>query len=423
MATINYSIRSKKSPANIYVRFINGRRYNIATALPLAINIKHWDAKNQKIRNVIEVPNRDEINKNLSHLKLHILDSFNLSFVNGDIIDTQWLSKICFEFFKRPILESNSKVDRSKIYYSAFSQWWLKEKAPDWLVSENKYISEREIQKHESFLGMVADFEDKNKLRLQDISAKEISKFAKFLSEDGYAATTIKRHVGRFKFFLFRAEEMNLKLNQAFKQRVFVPKSITLKKPFFDENEIKILYNHDFSNNESYDNVRDNAIIACWTGLRVSDFLGQLDISNFIDDIIEIRTTKTDTPVAIPVHPQVKQILIKRKGKLPKQISDQKFNTYIKVVCRKVGFKTIMKGSLYNADKKRNIIGNYPKWKLISSHIGRRSFATNHYRKIPNQVIMDICGWAREDMMLHYIQRSDITSAIELKQYWDEIYS
>ena len=423
MATVNYSLRSKKSPTSIYVRFINGRAYNIASPLPLSVRPEHWDKNNQKIRNIIQVRNRDEINKRLALLKIHIVDAFNISFVNGDIIDTEWLRKTCFEFFNRPNDEGRKKADKSKIYYTDFAYWWLENKGPEWLVSENKYLSDREIGKYESFLRMVEDYQEKSKLRLKDLEAKEISNFAKYLSENSYAASTIKRHINRFKFFLFRAEAYGLKVNQAFKQRVFTPKSEPLKKPFFDEGEIEKLFNHDFSGSKSLEDVRDNAIIACWTGLRVSDFLGKLDISNFIDDFIEITTTKTGAKVAIPIHPHVKDILIKRKGKLPKQISDVKFNKYIKTVCRRVGFNEVIKGSLYNSDKKRNVIDFYPKWKLISSHIGRRSFATNHYGKIPNKVIMGVCGWSKVDMMLHYIQRSDTTHALELQKYWDETYS
>lgn len=421
MATVNYSLRSSKNSAKIYVRFINGRSYNIATAIPITVKPEHWDKNHQKIRNVIEVKNRGEINRRLSLLKVHIVDAFNLSFVNGDVIDTQWLKDTCNNFFKRPMFEKAGKADKSKIYYTDFAYWWLEQKGPEWLVSQNKYLSEREIGKYKAFLRMVEDHQQKRKLRIKDITAKEISEFVRYLADNHYASSTIKRHITRFKFFLFRAEALQITVNNGFKQRVYTPTAEPLKKPFFDEVEIEKLYNHDFSKNDSLDNVRDNCIIACWTGLRVSDFL-RLDTSNFIDDIIEIKTQKTGTKVAIPVHPQVKRILIKRNGQLPKKISDVKFNKYIKEVCKKVGFNQVIKGSLHDSKTNRNVVGMYPKWKLISSHIGRRSFATNHFGKIPNKIIMDVCGWAKEDMMLHYIQRSDDTSAIELKKYWEEIY-
>ena len=71
---------------------------------------------------------------------------------------------------------------------------------------------------------------------------------------------------------------------------------------------------------------------------------------------------------------------------------------------------------------KRKVYDVYKKYKLVSSHICRRSFATNLFGKVPNKVIQDIGGWAKEDMFLHYIKKTKRESADQLKQYWDEKY-
>jgi len=41
---------------------------------------------------------------------------------------------------------------------------------------------------------------------------------------------------------------------------------------------------------------------------------------------------------------------------------------------------------MVNVTRKKH--GVFAKWKLVSSHIGRRSFATNHFGKIPTPIIM-----------------------------------
>lgn len=423
MATINYLLRSKSKAANLYVRFVNGRAYNITTVLPICIDPKFWDDKNQKIRNVLEVRNRDEINRQLAHLKLYIPDEFNKAFMSGEVIDVNWLAETCKNFFQRPKQEVKGKIPKHLIYYTDFALWWIENKSSEYLVNSSTYMNEREKGKYLSFIRMVQDFEGRKKLKIKDVTSRQITAFVNHLAEQNYASKTIQRHISRFKFFLFRAEEDNMSVNNAFKQKVYVPKAEPLKEPYFNEEELEKIFNADFKGNKTLENVRDNLIIACWTGLRVSDFLGQLDISNFIDDFIEVTTQKTKTKVVIPVHPHVKRILINRKGKLPEKISDQKFNKYIKQICKKLKFNEFMKGGIYDKDKKRKVIGMHPKWKLITSHIGRRSFATNHYGKIPNSVIMGVCGWAKEEMMLHYIKKSNKEHAVELKQYWDKIYS
>ena len=46
-----------------------------------------------------------------------------------------------------------------------------------------------------------------------------------------------------------------------------------------------------------------------------------------------------------------------------------------------------------------------PKYELIGSHIGRRSFATNYYGKIPTALIMSVTGHLTESSFLMYIDR------------------
>ncbi|WNH10091.1 phage integrase SAM-like domain-containing protein [Thalassobellus suaedae] len=423
MATVKYFIRGKNNPATIHCRFINGRAMDFSLSTSLNVNPKHWDVKQQKIRNVIEVRNRDEINRKLSRLKIEIIDQFNLDFINGNIIDKLWLRNVISDFFKRPTDEVNNVNLDHKVYYTSFSLWWLKNKASSWLTSSGQYMNDRENSKYTAFIGMVQDFEGKHKLPIKNINHEVITDFVNYLNKNDYASETIRRHVNRFKFFLNRANQENIKVDKSYLQRVFVPKPIEVKEPYLNPKEIDKIYKHDFSDNKKLDNVRDFLIIAVWTGLRISDFMSSLNISNFIDDQIEIRTQKTKTSVVIPLHPMVKSILIKRNGQLPNKISDQKFNLYVKDVCKLVGLKEKIPGRLYDNDKKRKILGDYEKHKLISSHIGRRSFATNHYGKIANSVIMGVCGWSDQKMMLHYIKKSNREHAVELKKYWEEIYN
>ena len=48
------------------------------------------------------------------------------------------------------------------------------------------------------------------------------------------------------------------------------------------------------------------------------------------------------------------------------------------------------KGKLFDKITKRKVEGVYPKWKLITSHVCRRSFATNQYGILPVSLIMQI---------------------------------
>ena len=57
--------------------------------------------------------------------------------------------------------------------------------------------------------------------------------------------------------------------------------------------------------------------------------------------------------------------------------------------------------------KIRGEAGIYPKYELITSHVVRRSFATNYYGRVPTAYIKTITGHATEAMLLKYIGKAD----------------
>lgn len=143
-------------------------------------------------------------------------------------------------------------------------------------------------------------------------------------------------------------------------------------------------------------------LIGCYTGLRVSDF-SRLSAAH-IGRHITIKTHKTGTPVIIPVHPVVRSI-IDSGFDLTDTISDQKLNEQIKELCRLAG---ITGEILINKNEGgKNVERIFPKYKLVSSHTARRSFATNAYKAgVPTIAIMKITGHTKESTFLKYIKVS-----------------
>lgn len=424
MPTFNFILKTKKNPANIYCRFAHGRSIDIPYPLDIYINPIHWNKKTHKIRDVVEVSNRLEINNKLMALQVHLFEQFNSGVINGETFDYNWIKTKCNLFLNRPKDEVKKVVVAEKVYYIDFAEWWLKEKAPKWRTEKNSFLDKTAIKQYKSFLEIIKKYEKHSDLRIKVAQANPdenpdlLNDVVDFMENiEKYAPQTVKRHVGRFRFFCNRFLG---------KERIFVTKEnkYDVLEPYLNEEEINTIYNRDFSNDDELDNVRDNLIIGCWTGLRISDFNNQLNISNIKDgDYIDIRTTKTGTWTSIPMHPQIKAILKKRYGMLPRRVSDSKFNTQIKVICRICKIDNELLGKLFDSKLKRNVTGFYRKYKLVSSHICRRSFATNLYGLVPNYVIQDLGGWSTEKMMLHYIQRTKRESADILKSHWADKYN
>ena len=129
---------------------------------------------------------------------------------------------------------------------------------------------------------------------------------------------------------------------------------------------------------------------------------------------------KTNKIMTVPLSKKVLEILKKRGGNFPYSISDQKYNDYIKDVCKLAEIDEKVKGSIIEVTKKekRKKSGTYEKWELVSSHIGRRSFATNNYGKIPTSLLISATGHSTEKMFLEYIGKSDTQKALQLAEYF-----
>ncbi len=143
-------------------------------------------------------------------------------------------------------------------------------------------------------------------------------------------------------------------------------------------------------------------LIGCYTGLRVSDFsrLKEAHIGKYIT----IKTTKTGANVIIPIHPVVREI-IDSGFDLENTISDQKLNEQIKELCRIAGITDkVLINKNFGGRNEEVLIEKY---KLVSSHTARRSFATNAYKAgVPTIAIMKITGHTKESTFLKYIKVS-----------------
>ena len=77
-------------------------------------------------------------------------------------------------------------------------------------------------------------------------------------------------------------------------------------------------------------------------------------------------------------------------------------------------------GKLFDKDLKRKKVGYFEKYKLISSHICRKSFATNNYGKVDDAVLNAVCGWKKDSkMLLHYNKETKMEYADKLSQHWN----
>ena len=259
----------------------------------------------------------------------------------------------------------------------------------------------------------------------KDINDDFKNDFARFYTAEKYSKNTAQRELNIVKTFCKYAKRKGILVHTEADFIKLQKKEVPKIYLSFDELE-KIDATH--SIHDYLENAKDWLIISCFTGQRISDFM-RFNKSMIREEngklLIEFKQRKTNKLMTIPILPKVKEILDKRNGDFPRRISHQRYNDYIKEVCKLAGILEITEGKKQlNISKEkekiimRNVSGSYPKYELVTSHIGRRSFATNYYGTIPTTFLIYITGHSSENTFLGYIGKSNKDLAIEILNYF-----
>lgn len=168
--------------------------------------------------------------------------------------------------------------------------------------------------------------------------------------------------------------------------------------------ELEALYRLDLTGNPRLERVRDLFLIGAYTGLRFSDFTRirpeYIEETNG-EKILTVTAAKTGQVVSIPLLPIPAAILDKYNYQTPK-MSNQKMNDYLKELGKLAGMTEKMIVTNTAGGKRSEAV--LSKWERLTTHVARRSFATNFYRDgTPAAVLMRITGHTTERQFMAYI--------------------
>ena len=391
----------------------------------LNINPKDWSKENKTAKNSRGRTDLSSINRTLSKYATFLEKTLN-NFELNEIGPTRQLLKDAFnrEFKKESSLDNNFK------YFTDFVTDFIKNAPKLTNRNTNRKYSASNIKHYSKVNLRLIEFEKYrgSKILMDKFNINMYDELLNYLNTKGYAKNTIGSFVKSIKVFLRKAEEFGHEVHKDYKDNNFTvlkEDSISLALRL---DEIELIFKHDFSENKRLENTRDISIIGLWTGLRVSDLLNLQEI-NPNEKFIEVQPQKTKNSsgvkVVIPLHQNIIEV-IKQRG-MPRRISDVKFNLYFKEVCFEVGLTDEVKGSLLIKDEEKDIyrkkIGVYEKYKLVSSHTCRRSFATNFYLMgLPALTIMAITGHTTEKSFLAYIKVTPKEHAEKMLDLMNEYY-
>lgn len=233
-----------------------------------------------------------------------------------------------------------------------------------------------------------------------------------------FDSNTIGKHVKDMKAILHLAYRNELMNNDRFRYWPVTKEAnevVTLAK---DE----LLKINSLELSGTIENVRDMFVLACFLGVRISDYKQfkkeSLETSAGITFFSYVQE-KTGTRVKIPVHPIALSILKKRGGEFPQMIAEQNFRAYIKDICQAAE----MNGRV--VIKIRDGKPEYEKkWQAISPHSARRTFASSLFygwfgKPMPASLCMRYTGHKTEKSFMLYIGAKEKELDAKALEYFD----
>ena len=416
MASVNFLYRSTKEKSNLNLRLLfrnNRKDYVFGAKTNIEISKYYWSKQHKKKSKDIDITNKQtDINNELNKIENYVLNAFNS--VNIETINKEWLQTQIDYYYNPPKQEKSIPTDL--INYI------------DFYINYRKHeLKNASVKKFNVIKNKIIRFE---KYRKKQILIKEVNdsfknEFVIYCKNEIYSQNTIQRELAIIKTFCKHARFLGIETHpQLDSLRLDKAKVEKIYLTFEDLTKIENISKNQLT--DSLDNAKDWLIISCYTGQRISDFMRFTDEQIRIENdkpLLEFTQKKTGKNMTVPLHPKVLEILKKRKGKFPYKISDQKYNDFIKTVCELAEINELTKGSKLvetETDSKvyRKKTGMYKKYDLVTSHIGRRSFATNFYGTIPTTFLIYITGHSTESMFLNYIGKSNKDLALEITKYF-----
>lgn len=430
MASVTFLHQAKTEEAQIYCRLSISREKVFKRKTGLTCNPSELNTINDSKRALRDAKLK-QLQDSLNGLRSFVFDKLNAAQVVGNVIDSSWLTAIIEEYFDRPGDEENkSESDLLLDYCEKFHSTLDSRNG-----SNNKSgLSESTKKKYRSTIGKLQEFEtfSKKKHKLSDVNEEFRVAFNRFLrDEQGLNANTIGKYIKNIKTIALDAQSNGLEVSPLLnKVKGQTEEGSKVYLSFEELEQIKKCKLEE----QQLETARDWLIIGCYTGQRVSDLLrmdkSMIETKNKFQ-FINITQVKTGKKVLIPIHSEVQAILKKRDGNFPESFGNNissasaLFNLYLKDVCRIAQINKLEEGKLFNPETRRNENGKFKKWKLVSSHVCRRSFATNFYATelYPTPLLMNITAHGTEKMFLEYIGKKPEDYSLKLAEIWSKTES
>ena len=395
------------SVATIYFRLRDGKK-DIKAASELTINPNHWSSEKQGYKDRVALVH-EEKKLALNNEVQNIINLISQEYTPE--ADSEWLSTLIDKYHhpNRYKTEEEIAAETKPTLLDLFAEFLVKHKLSEVRI-KNFRVVQRALARYELYVratkrgqkGFILDVDLVTPDTLRDMWDFFQNEYQYYeLYPSIYEAIPEKRTpqprskntlidcFSRIRTFFLWCFDNKRTTNRPFDK--FPIEECTYGTPYYITLEERDrIFNADLSATPQLAIQRDIFIFQTLIGCRVSD-LYRMTKLNVVNEAIEYipKKTKEGNPVTVrvPLNDKAKEILERYKeyeGKLLPFISEQKYNDAIKKIFKLAGVDrivTILDPLTHNEIKR-------PIYEVASSHLARRTFIGNIYKKVkdPNLV-------------------------------------
>lgn len=433
----NFNLRSASSSETSLLLVCRAGTHVVKVSTQQVIKTEVWDSKKQRCYTSAEKFS-DAVNTHSKEVNRVLNDiSKRLSEVVKDGIDDD---KTTFAYLKELMVSIVAnvlgivKTEKKKqgITPLQFFATYVTNRKID--PRTGRYISERTkvhlrtvLKRFEEFFKDCNIADDWSIFRSKSFDAKYMNWC---FNVKGYKLNTVYASYGVLKPWLNAAKAEGYNVGDDY--RHLKSKGIDVDAVYLTEDEIDKIYRLDIPSliasgfvdaKSTMENTRDLFVVGCWTGLRRSD-LSRLNEAHFdlAQNTITITAEKTKRKVVIPMHPMVLALYQKYNGKFPQLASKSHAIDHIRECARLAGICDVI--PIVENIAGKIITRKFKKYQLVGMHTGRRSFATNLYKRkiVPTIAIMQLTGHTTEANFLKYIKVTQEENAEMMNLKFAELF-
>lgn len=419
---VNYYLQKVSKETKTYHFILVSVAWNnkrVRTTLKINIDTNLWDEKKQRAKASSKNPRL--INDKLDEIRQVLKVLYDETEGELKRVPTVKEVKNVLDAVvkNKEIKKRTQKNDKELLFLEAFEEFIKDTESGKRLSNDGKRILHSTITSYYTTRNHIVEMMKPNKIKkltFNDIDENFFSNLVEYLSNKLISNNSQGRLIKIVKTFMHYGLEKGLHTNHKFIKNLKVFNEETTHVAL-NEAELESIENlQDLS--LKLQKVRTMLLLQCYSGLRYSDLMNlKKENIDYKERIITIYTIKTKEPLKIPMTSKLEAI-VKDFISLKTAISAQKYNDYIKDLCLLAGIVTPIQLTHYIGNKRVDTV--LEKYKIISSHTGRRTFVTLSIKKaIPEDIIMLVTGHKSKSSFQRYVRITKQEALNTLRSAWE----